>query len=202
MKNAPWLIILILIGIIIIQRSCSDGDCNDYEITDTVIIIEPGDTIVLEKEIPVPEPVYVKLPPDTILQYLKIDTAEILSDYYKKRFYQDTLKNDTDAFIRHDFSVFRNRLTNSKLFFQNKRKKLVIKQTLSPVESRKIKFYGGLSVGRKYNEFGMGLSLALCTRNDQLYALTYDVINKDVYFTIFWKIKFENKNIFTKRSLL
>lgn len=189
MKNIPWLIILVLIGIILLERSCSDCDCPEIEIvTDTVI--EPGDTVITEVEVPVPEPVYVELPPDTFLIIQEVDTALILADYFKKRFYQDTLKDDTSAFVRHDFTIFRNRITGSRLHFQNRRPKTVIKQTISPSDSRRTKFYMGLAIGRNPEQFGGGLSLALNTKRDHLYAFSYDAINKDVYFSVYWKVSF------------
>lgn len=198
MKKIPWLIILILIAVIIFQRSCSNCDCPEFEVITEKVIV-PGDSVIIEKEVPVPEPYYISSPPDTVTEYLyhEVDTGRILANYFLKRFYQDTLKDDSSAFIRHDFTIYRNRMTKSKLFFQNRRAKTVLKQELRPNAERKAKFYGGLAIGRKYNEFGAGLSLALSTKKDDLYTLTYDVINKDVYFSVFWKVRFKKPDLLT-----
>ncbi len=187
MRNFPWIIILILVGIIIWQRSCVDPETEFIIRTDT--IIEPGDSIVVETQLPAPDPDTVILIPDTIIQLQAVDTAAILADYFLQRIYRDTLKDDSSAFIRHDLTIYQNRITDSKLHFQNRRAKTVIKQTISPGESHRAKVFAGLSVGRSPEEFGAALNLALLTKRDHLYAAQYDFLNKDIYFTMYWKIK-------------
>lgn len=196
MKNTPWIIILILVAVIIFQRSCKNCNCPEITVTTDTIIL-PGDTVFTETELPVPLPVYIKQPGDTLYIYeqINVDTAAILKDYFALRFYKDTLKDDTSAFVQHNYTVTQNQVSKSKLIFKNRRPKTYITQTLSPVESRKMKFFGGLSVYHRYMNIGIAPTAGLLTKNDHLYTLQYDIFNKDFEFSIFWKISFSKKTI-------
>ena len=51
---------------------------------------------------------------DTIIIPQKTDTAAILADYFRKRFYADTLANDTNAYVAIYDTVQFNRITNRR----------------------------------------------------------------------------------------
>lgn len=192
MKQAPWIIIIILLVALIITRECNrpdhlhdNGNVIAYTIyrTDTI----KGDSI------PVPYPV-VKIVKEDSIVYIEvptqIDTAAILADYFAKVYYQKhELVNDSDVLIQFDALVSENRLQFITPYVQLKRRTIINHYTtVMEATKPRNKYYAGLGTGRSLTSFGLAPSVALLNKKGNLYSLHYDVLHKDVYFTMYFKI--------------
>ena len=51
----------------------------------------------------------------------------------------------------------------------------------------------GIGVGRSVEQFGLSANIGLMTKKDNLYTLSYDALNKDIYLTMYWKLSFRKK---------
>lgn len=81
MKSAPWIIIVVLLGVIFLQRECApSSECPECPevIYDTVI-----DTIVYSDSVYIPLPVYRDTGSTHWLRF-PVDTLQILSDYFAR----------------------------------------------------------------------------------------------------------------------
>jgi len=103
MKAAPWIIIIVLLVFIFFLRECSQKP-EPCPPTDTVTVIQI-DTVFY----PVFE--YVpKIITNTVEVFKKVDTAEIIRDYFTLNFYSDTLINDTNAYFLIEDTVGFNKM--------------------------------------------------------------------------------------------
>ncbi|MBC8147306.1 MAG: hypothetical protein H8E98_04920 [Bacteroidetes bacterium] len=186
MKTAPWIIIVILLVLLFLQRECASTHiCPVHpEVTcDTI-----HDTISY--------PVTVYIPKITCIDtgttkwlYYPVDTAQILTEYFAKHYYQDTLVNDTNALI-----VVKDTITQNKIMYRNPVITIFphfIKQTTYIVQPQPLvrKVFLGIGIGRSINQFALSPSLMYISKKDNAYSLSYDVLNKDIYLTMFWKLK-------------
>lgn len=106
--------------------------------SETIIKYLPGDSIPYTVYKGVPKPYAVHhtdtvpyydtawLPGDTQYVLKPIDTMFILRDYYAKVKYIDTVKNDSSALIVLNETVFKNRISDRSVIFQNRRKTAII----------------------------------------------------------------------------
>lgn len=190
MKDIPYVIIGVLLVWILILQECNQCDvCPDaIEIHDTI----KGDSIpyIVTKEVPVPK--YIDTG-KTRWRYLPIDTMAILAKYFAEVRYNDTLKNDTSALIVLRETVSCNLIQERELWFQNRRI-TAINTTIIPEQKKRNKIFAGVFTGIKLNGYGFGPSLMLNTKRDRSYALSYDAINKDFYFTLYFKLQFNGSN--------
>lgn len=190
MKSAPWIIIIVLLGIIFLQRECNpsikktDPNHNIVVLIDTIY-----DTVEVLSVQYVPRISYIDTG-SVVWRYHTIDTALILSDYFSKYYYQDTLLNDSNALIILVDSITQNRISYRKP--QIRLYPRLIKQTtfVKQVSQPKTKLLVGIGIGRNSIHFALSPSLMLITKKQTAYSLSYDLINRDVYFTMYWKLRF------------
>jgi hypothetical protein len=191
MKTAPWIIISVLIILLVLQRECHR--CPDVTEpvakTDTVYI--PGDPY------PVSYPVYVPVRYDSIVydtSLREVDSFAIVKDYLAEVYGHAVLIDDSSAFLKINYMVCENRLKYVIPIFQNKRATTIIHNT-TVIESvkPKTKIFAGVGVGRSLTSFALAPSLALLSKKDHLYTMSYDVINNDVYVSMYWKLHFRKK---------
>lgn len=191
MKTAPWIIIAVLLLVIIAMRECSPtqncAECDNQTIIHDTTIIQ-GDSI------PVPYPVHHYDTIDSIVYRdipAKVDTAAILADYFAQNFYlKRELVNDSDLLVRFDALVTENRLQFIRPYVQLKRRTIINHYTtVIEAEKPRNKYYAGLGLGRSLTSFGLAPSVALLNRKGNLYSIHYDVLHKEGYFTMYWKIR-------------
>lgn len=188
MKTVPWIIIVILLLLLFLQRECNTHqpcpECPEI-VFDTI-----HDSVSYPVTIYVPKPIY-KDTGTTKWRYHKIDTSQILADYFSKNFYLDTLLNDTNALIIIADTITRNKITyrlpTINIFPHTITQTTYIKNNLTP--NRKL--FIGAGIGRNINQFGLSPSLMYITKKENAYTISYDILNKDICFTIFWKVKFK-----------
>lgn len=187
MKSAPWIIIVVLLGIIFFQKECST--LTDMPVLPEVIIDTIHDTVVVHSVQYVPSISYIDTG-SVKWQYNSIDTALILSDYFSKYYYQDTLLNDTNALFIISDTITQNRIVyrNPKLTIYPK----FIKQTtyIKHVVPPTMKLLAGIGIGRSSKHFALSPSLMLITKKQTAYSLSYELLNRDIYFTMYWKLRF------------
>ena len=167
-------------------RECSTP-CPDITENDTVVkYIDRVDTIILNKTTYIPKIVYQKVDSIVWVHY-QVDTLQILEDYFLVNYYQDTIMNDTNGLIYISDSVTRNRIVSR--FPSIKLYPHFITETITTKEPLKNKVFIGLGVGRSAAEFGVSGNIGLMTKKDNLYTVSYDMINKDIYLSLYWKLK-------------
>ena len=183
MKNIKTILIIILFVVILIQ-SLTKPRISKPEIitkTDTITIIK--DSI---HYVPKPYLIYK----DTGSYHVKIDTFKIPTDtpsiiaaYVQKIVYSDTLLHDSTGFIfvqdTLQYNRIKSRLKRIKIYSYTK-------TIHTPVKSH---FFAGLGLGGNKNQFGVTGNLALQTKQGKLYTVQYDILNKSIFFSLYWKIK-------------
>lgn len=192
-KWISWIIIIILGVIIFFMRSCQHcPECP--EPTTTTVTVNHYDTIVRIVYVNKPEPYQVIIPGPTIIDSAKCQLLYRL--YNSKNIYLDTLLNDTSAFISIRDTVFQNKLGFRKLYFVNKRPTMTettITNVYGDTLRRRNKIFIGLLLGRSLTEFTTGVSLMLVTKKDAAYSLNFDPVFRNVYGSIYFKIKLRRK---------
>jgi hypothetical protein len=188
-KLFPWLIIVVLLGLLVLQRECQHCPDTPSALLHTDTIRMPGDTILYPYLVQVPTPYYLDTTPHIPLQ---VDTAAIIASFFTPVYYQDTFVNDTSYRLVLAEIVNQNRIQDRKLWVQNLRGKeyITTTQTIYQKETPRTKVYLGVSVGRWIDQFALGGSLAINTKKDHLYSLSYDCLNNSIYINSFWKIRF------------
>lgn len=187
MKNNILIVLLIVIGVLFIQRECSRPTPAEPEtiveyIYDTIIDI---DTV----NIPVPYEVVTTVW-DTIIKYelQDVDTAEILRDYFAVRLYSDTIINNDELRVVLNDSVHQNRLWGERVVEYQNFRPVSAECPECPKPATKV-FIGGSILGSP-TQFGAGPTVGLLTKRDNLYTLDYDVLNKTYKVSMYWKLKF------------
>jgi len=175
MKQA-WMIIAFLLLALILVRECNRserfvGVNRTIYRTDTI----KGDSIL------VPYPVVQIVKEDSIIYRIipaQIDSAEVAS------------VDDTNIYITFDAMVSENRLRYILPHVQIRRPQVInYYTTVIHEEQPRTKVFAGAGIGRSVSSFGLAPSVALLTKREHLYSLHYDVINRDVYFSV-WDVYF------------
>jgi len=188
-KLIPWLIIGILVILLFLQRSCQTCPKCPETKTDTVTTVK-YDTIERIVYIDRPYPYAVILPGDTV-----IDSTQCIEMYYQlysQNIYNDTLLNDSTALISINDTVWMNELQHRKLNFVNRRPQVtqvVTNTILGDTARKRNKVFIGLLLGRSLSEYTVGLSLMLVTKKEAAYSISVDPVFKNVYGSIFYKIR-------------
>ena len=173
MKKIPYIIILVLIGIIILMRSCDSdsvvGEDTVYTRTDTVYK-EVHDTIV--KKVNIENVRYVPFDrPD----YTDIDTcndkvSELLKKYNRETTYRDTIVLDSLGTITLVDTVFQNSLKKRSIF-KDYRIPLVTKTTtiIKAQQQKRQLYIGGNLFGDRRNLQTITPGLLYKDRRDRVY---------------------------------
>lgn len=188
LKNISWLLLCAALLYIIFLHECRSPvepevliERHDTTIYDTIY-----DTIIIKE----PYPEEIILPSDTFFKYHEVDTPYILRDYFSKVYYDDTLKNDTSAFIRIMDTISRNRLQHRKLIYKNNRP-TEIKYTTTIINPKKNIIYVGGSLGFCEDNFNVSAGLFLKTKKDRLYGIYYNPVRKEYGGQIYFPIRFK-----------
>jgi len=184
-----WIVIVVLLAIILIQRGCMKPDTVIEErVVHSVDTLTVTDTVTYQVEVYKPYPVYKT---DTSIVYvpLDVDTAYILKDYFTHNFYRDTILDDSNGFIVISDVIYRNGIEKrSKAITMYDRTIYVhIIDERKPIN----KIFVGMNLGYgfKYDRPIFGADVLLVTKKDNAYSLGYDVFNNAVSGTMYWKIR-------------
>ena len=184
-----YVIIIILIGIIFLQRECHR--CPEVQTSYKVDTI-PGDIIPSVIELSRPDPYFIFV--DTGRQVF-VDTAAILRDYFALVVYLDTLKDDSSAFIAILDTVTQNRLQGRKLYYANRKPTSIIHfTTIQPADPERLKLYAGaMFVLAPEERSDCGPALVMMTPRGAGYSYAYGVNEKTHTLSIVWRISLRNK---------
>ena len=190
MERTFFVVILILISLLFLQRECSRPE--------PVTLLVPHfiyDTTIVEKTIK-PDPVTVQLPGDTVFisdtVYIASDDVpphiwDVISEHYSRKFYEEVLMNDSSAYLRIGVELFKNNVEDLSYSFINRRPIDIICPECPTIRNKW--FIGGAVSGNPI-QFGAGPSLALLTRRDNLYSYNYDIINNVHSISMYYKLSF------------
>jgi len=98
---------------------------------------------------------------ETVPVPIDVDTFQILQSFFEKHYYTDTLKNDTDAFIRVDELVTMNRISERQLTFINRRPTSITTTTIQPIETEIRELYIGAGLMFQGKTFDPGFRVGI-----------------------------------------
>ena len=185
-KNIQTLLIVVLVVLLFLQRSCSSTPVPEPKvITETVT---KWDTVSITKTEYIPKwKTRIETIHDTIPS--SIDTVAILKDYYAKYFYTDTIQIDTLGSI-----VINDTITRNLISMRDVQSNIFIPTTTitNTVYLYKREFFGGISVGAT-NQAIQNINGELLYINKKRDAYGFGIgLNPDFQpiFTgrIYWKI--------------
>lgn len=156
-------IVLIALSVIVLLNIRQKPDAKVITITDTVY---STDTVRVITQVPKP---YKVIYHDTTT-ITHVDTAFVIKDYSSYVIYEDTLMNDSLAFISLRDTVYRNRLLNRSLTYYN-RQPLII-NNITP----NTRYSVGVVVGQGY-----GITASYSVRSWDLGTI---VTNKGAFITL------------------
>lgn len=156
-------IVLIALSIIVLLNISQKPDTKVITITDTVY---STDTVRVIAQVPKP---YKIIYHDTTT-ITHVDTAFIIKDYSSYVIYEDTLMNDSLAFISLRDTVYRNRLLNRRLTYYN-RQPLIINNIMPNT-----RYSVGVVVGEGY-----GITASYSMKSWDLGTI---VTNKGAFITL------------------
>ncbi|MBS4056493.1 MAG: hypothetical protein KGZ82_04160 [Bacteroidales bacterium] len=191
----PWAFSVVLLIVIIIIGQChrcpESNPCPEPR-TDLRTDSIPGDSVAKPypeiKPVPI-KIVYVEVP-------AKVDTGEILRLYHAEVYGRDTLANDSSVFVAVDWMVTKNRPVFFKPEIANRKPVAINHYTTYTFENLpENKYFAGFNTGRSPKSFGFGPSFALLTKKETLFTINCDLLNKDVYLTVLWKLNLSRKKV-------
>lgn len=188
-----WVLVGILLMLLIFQTVRKFDCSNCITGVDTVVVYKPvHDTIIREIEVEVPKPYKVEVPKpyrvvDTFwLEVQDEDLLAIAKQYYKKRFYNDTITDDHLMAVINE-EVFTNKIVKRQFSYSIlKEKETTITEQ---VDTRKGAIFIGPYVGTTAGGLGLGASLMYQTKNDHVITLHGDALNEGIFFSTYWKLR-------------
>jgi len=173
MKDIKTITILILLGLIVYLKQCTEP--KKVVVPKEVIKIETKyDTIVKVSEVYVPtiKEVIVEVH-DTITE---IDTVKVIGDYFTKKFYSDTLNEDSLIAIVND-TVYKNSIISRQFKYELIYPTVTITKDSSVLKNE---FFWGLDMAGTKNQLNLiGAGIMLKTKRDNVYGLGLG-INQDI----------------------
>ena len=185
-KNIQTLLIVVLIALLFLQRSCSSPD--PVEPTVITKIEVKYDTIETVKEVYVPK-WRTRVVTETEFIPTEIDTTAILRDYYAKYFYSDTLQIDTIG-----FAVINDTISRNTILARDVKTNILIPTTIIKKEIylNNREFYWGLGLQGRTDQINyLGGELLYRNKKRQVYGFGLGV-NQDfqpvLSGRLYWKI--------------
>jgi hypothetical protein len=187
MKSIPYIIITILLLALFLQHKYTPEPKSIIDIQTTTDTIH--DTIFKTIHHYTPKPIYT----DTGItkwRWYPVDTNQILTDYFARHFYIDTLQNDSNALI-----VILDTVSQNHIIYRHPQITLypkTIRQTsiVEVSQPTSNNFYLGITIGQNPNQFSLAPSI-MFQSNNRVYSLSYDILNKDLYVGIHWQLSFK-----------
>lgn len=185
-KNIQNLLIVVLLVLLYLQRSCSSTPPSEPEVITKIEVqydtVETVTTSYVPKYITKVETII-----DTITT--PIDTLEILQNYYAKFFYSDTLQVDTLG-----YAIINDTITQNMILARDIRTNLLIPTTTITKEIylNNREFYWGIGLQGKSSQLNyLGGELLYRTKTQQVYGVGLG-LNQDFQpvFSgrVYWKL--------------
>lgn len=203
-KNLSLVIILVLIGIILLQRSCTPDSITDNP--DFITITKKKYELLLHKKdtFYVTEHIYYKGDPipgkETIIKVpVDVDTSFILQDYFTKRPYSETVQIKTDSTsygtVTVKETIFKNRLFNRTYDFNINIPTYTETIVVKELPKRQIYVGAGINfdqVNLLNSAYG---GILYKTRKDHIYGINlgistnFEQVTPFIGGSVYWKIK-------------
>ena len=170
-KNIQFLLIVVLVALLLLQRSCSSDPIISEPITITKVETK-WDTITINKVKYVPkwtEKIVTVYENDTIIINTPIDTLEVLKEYYAKNIYVDKIVLDSLGTVTITDTIFQN-----KIFSRQIKSNILIPTTTLTQEIylNNREFYWGLNVaGNKTQINYLGGGILFKSKRKNIYGL-------------------------------
>lgn len=127
---------------------------------------------------------------DTLILPANIDTAATIEDYYRRREYQDTIRDSVFEVYISD-TVYKNRLfrrTHDSKVFLKERYIYRTDSIVIPCPAPKARIFLGVGVGGWEDKFSIAPGAALLTKKQHLYMINYDPFNKVFQAHNYWRL--------------
>lgn len=192
-----YLVIIVLVVIIILQRSCSEKHVNDVSVKTDTIWKHTNDTVY--KDVKIVEKIFVK--PENVNYYPgeTIDTCKarfqnLLKEHLVRTVYSDTLKLDSLGTIVVRDTVWINKLYGKRSYTKNYKIPQVTKTiTITKQEEPKRQLYVGLNAFANRNDItAFSPGFIYKTKKDHIYQASIGVSFDGTItygFGTYWKIK-------------
>ena len=192
-----YLVIIVLVVIIILQRSCSEKHVNDVSVKTDTIWKHTNDTVY--KDVKIVEKIFVK--PENVNYYPgeTIDTCKarfqnLLKEHLVRTVYSDTLKLDSLGTIVVRDTVWINKLYGKRSYTKNYKIPEVTKTiTITKQEEPKRQLYVGLNAFANRNDItAFSPGFIYKTKKDHIYQASIGVSFDGTItygFGTYWKIK-------------
>jgi len=188
--NIQTIVIFVLI-ILVLMKTCGGPEVPTEKIVTKIEI--QYDTLEIEKKVYVPKyqtRIVTKTETDTIVLKTKIDTLEILKDYYSKYVYRDTLQLDSLGYI-----VINDTITQNKIFsrdFDNSQILIPTKTITNEIYLNNREFYGGISLGGTSSQINfISGDLLYKTKKKNIYGVGLGVdqeLKPIIVGRLYWKL--------------
>ena len=188
--NIQTVVIFVLI-ILVLMKTCGGPEVPTEKIVTKIEI--QYDTLEVEKKVYVPKyqtRIVTKTETDTVVLKTKIDTLEILKDYYSKYVYRDTLKLDSLGYV-----IIKDTITQNKIFSRTFDESQIFIPTTTitnDIYINKSKFFGGVSLGGNKSQINfISGDLLYKTKTDNVYGLGIGVngnLEPILVGRLYWKL--------------
>lgn len=184
------LLIVVLIIIILLMRNCSGTSNSIPKSKPKEIVKTTIEYIPVNKEVPIYVPKWKdKIITDIDTFLINVDTNAILSDYYTKYYFVDTLSLDTLGYVLVSDTITQNKIASRKVNYQVNIPKITIEKTIY-VNKREFYYGIGLTGNQKQINY-LGAELLYKNKKRQAYGLGIGVnqqFQPVITGRIFWKI--------------
>jgi hypothetical protein len=199
-KNISYLLIIGLVIVILLHRSCTKPTVvnGDPQVTIKIDTVNQHITDTLIKNVPVKSVVYVKpegpqYTSTNDLDSCKANFDRLLNEHIKKTVYQDTLKLNNDfGTITIIDTVWINKLYGKRTYIQNIKIPTITETITKPEEPKRQLYIGANLFGDKKQLQVFTPGILYKTKKDHIYQLNVGV-NFDGSITygggMYWKIK-------------
>ena len=117
----------------------------------------------------------------------------MLEDYNTKKYSNDTILHDTNGLIVIHDILFQNDYFSRRVEKRLTPQFTVVTKTIFVPEEKHNQVYLGIGAGRSLHQFGLTGNVMLITKKGHPYQVSYDFINKDVYITAYFLLKFKRR---------
>jgi len=201
-NNVVFGIIVILLAIIFLQRSCTSTSTGDKSKIDTVTVVDTfyltKDSLIFSKpkliKVLVPKYLPVEYKPDTSYSGLFKQFDELVTNHTVKNVYQDSLYIDSLGYVMLTDTVQFNKLQNRSSYYNFKIPH--IKETVTITEQspavRQVYVGGALSTSKMFDAYNLQFGVLYKTKKDQLFGpvISFNTSGQAMYgIQSYWKIK-------------
>jgi hypothetical protein len=202
MKNLPWLVIVGLLAIILLQRvHCGGSDPVNTAKIDTVVKIDTfyitKDTVIKKKIFPVRvDTLYdTSFVPNPNYDSLKVQYEELAKDFLLRRIYRDSLTLDSFGYVLVIDTVRYNKLFDREYKYHYELP-IVSKQVdiIKPTPKKGQLYLGGGVAGTKTSFQSVQGGLLFKTKNDKIIGGFVGVgADGNIFYGVqsYWKIRFK-----------